>query len=199
VSFPNSLAETLQKLLKTKSLVFKGKDKGRGGAKLGHLYLMSYDPKWKEQLPFYDVLPLFILLGRSDDRFFGINIHYLPWTYRIQLVRRLLSATKNKKRLKYLDIKKAWVSAKIPMAYAYLCFRSYLFNHIRSNIAEIPLDNYDAVVKTIRPKFMEEDEMTIIKYIMWKFRTHKKSITSGKKQSTGFKSYMNSNKPKKGK
>jgi hypothetical protein len=158
---------------------------------------MAYDPKWKKELPFYDVIPLYILMARSGDRCWGINIHYLPWTYRIQLAKKLVQATKNKKRLKYKDIRDAWISAKIPLAYAYMCIRCYLYSHIRSEIIEVNYDNYQKIVQDIHPKFKKEDEMTIIKYIMWKFNTHKKNVKSGVKTSLGWKAYLNRNRKKK--
>ena len=57
---------------------------------IGGMYFFLYDPKTKEELPYYDRFPLVIPLKREDDGFLGLNLHYLPVPYRIRLLRKLL-------------------------------------------------------------------------------------------------------------
>ena len=44
---------------------------------LGKMYFFSYDPKWKDKLPWYDRFPLIFPIERYNDGFLGINFHYL--------------------------------------------------------------------------------------------------------------------------
>ena len=56
----------------------------------GMMNLFWYRPKGAEKLPYYDVFPLVIPLGRrKPDGFVGINFHYLSVPMRWQLLERL--------------------------------------------------------------------------------------------------------------
>ncbi len=81
----------------------KGFDRVSNGFKtverprIGSMVMYQYDPKWKKRLPYYDTQPLIILLERTRDGWYGINMHYLPpkiradilievgWTRRVAL------------------------------------------------------------------------------------------------------------------
>jgi hypothetical protein len=138
-------------------------------AKLGYLYLMIYDAKWKDKLEFWDALPMFVLLGKSGDRFIGANFHYLPWSWRKSLLTQFMKRLSWKKRYTYKDIKDAFQAAKIPMGYLMLCIRTYLYSHIRSEIKEFNNQNYDVVVDNVMPKFKKASEEYIYKTLMSRF------------------------------
>lgn len=150
-----------------------------GKLRLGYLYLMVYNPKWKKELPFYDILPLFFVLGRQGDRVLGVNIHYLPYTFRVNLAKKLMQATKNRHRITYQDIKKAWQSAKVPAGFAMVCIRSYLYNHIMSEIKQFDWESYKVAVQNVMPRFKKEAETRIYKTILQQF--YKGAKKSGKK------------------
>ena len=57
---------------------------------MGGLYYFLYDPKTKNDLPYYDKFPLVMPLKRDADGFLGLNLHYLPLNYRINFMRKLL-------------------------------------------------------------------------------------------------------------
>ena len=44
---------------------------------LGKMYFFYYDPKWKNELPWYDRFPLIFPIQRYSDGFLGMNFHYL--------------------------------------------------------------------------------------------------------------------------
>lgn len=138
-------------------------------AKLGYMYLMTYSPKWSAQLPFYDVLPLFVLIGKSGDRFLGLNLHYLPFLFRVNLARKLMKMTSWKKRIQYKDVVEAIRSAKVPEGLLYLCIRSYLYSHIRSEIKEFHSQNFEMAIQEVMPRFKKETETQIYKILMSKF------------------------------
>jgi hypothetical protein len=138
-------------------------------AKLGYLYLMVYDAKWKQKLEFWDALPMFVLLGKSGDRFIGVNFHYLPWTWRKSLLKEFMKKLSWKKRITYKDIKAAFIASKTPMGYLMLCIRTYLYSHIRSEVKEFTNQNYDLVVDNVMPKFKKASEEYIYKTLMSRF------------------------------
>src|SRR5690606_41052373 len=44
----------------------------------GRFYLYKYDPKTKEQMPYYDAMPLVLITDVTPDGWYGINFHYMP-------------------------------------------------------------------------------------------------------------------------
>jgi hypothetical protein len=60
----------------------------------GTMVLFVYNAKWKKILPYYDQHPLIFPIHVEADRFLGINLHYLPISYRAQMMDALLSVAK---------------------------------------------------------------------------------------------------------
>lgn len=137
--------------------------------KLGYMYTYVYDPKHKKTLPFYDVLPMMVLLGKGGDRMIGLNLHYLPYTWRVKIAKNIMKLLSWKKRIKYSDVKKAINSAKVPEGLLYLCIRVYLYGKIQSNVKEFDSQNYELAIKNVMPQFKKETEENIYKILMSKF------------------------------
>ena len=64
---------------------------------LGKMYFYSYDPKWKNDLPWYDTFPLVFPIERYPDGFLGLNFHYLAPKHRAILMDQLKVFANNKK------------------------------------------------------------------------------------------------------
>ena len=62
---------------------------------VGFMYHFFYDPKMKEELPYYDRFPLVLPLKGTNNGFIGINFHYLPISLRIRLLDRLVDFSNN--------------------------------------------------------------------------------------------------------
>jgi len=148
---------------------------GKNQMRLGYPVTFAYDPKWKKTLPYYDNLPLSIVLAKYGDRFLGINLHYVPWARRIQLAEYLVRRTKNKNRVTYRDIKAAWKAAKLPLALASLCIRMYLHSHIKSKMKQFDWETYREAAKNIDPRFKKKADQYIYNQTMNSFRDQKKS------------------------
>ena len=56
---------------------------------LGKMYFYSYNPKWKDKLPWYDTFPLVFPIERYPDGFLGLNFHYLAPKFRAILLDRV--------------------------------------------------------------------------------------------------------------
>jgi len=52
----------------------------------GKLNMFFYDPKLKNELPYYDRFPLVLPLQSAPGGFLGLNFHYLPIPLRVQLL-----------------------------------------------------------------------------------------------------------------
>ena len=56
---------------------------------LGKMYFYSYNPKWRDKLPWYDTFPLVFPIERYPDGFLGLNFHYLAPKHRAILMDQL--------------------------------------------------------------------------------------------------------------
>ena len=61
----------------------------------GKMYMFTYDPKGKADLPYYDTVPLVILVDTLPNGFSGINLHYLAPMIRSELLDKLLPNERN--------------------------------------------------------------------------------------------------------
>lgn len=56
------------------------------GIEPGQMYLFNYDPKYKQELPYYDNFPLVFPIDTVSEGFLGLNMHYLPLRQRAVLM-----------------------------------------------------------------------------------------------------------------
>ena len=61
----------------------------------GCMLFFGYNPKTKEQLPFWDTFPLVILIHKRGNSLLGLNLHYLSPTVRANFLNNLLKFTDN--------------------------------------------------------------------------------------------------------
>lgn len=115
---------------------------------IGRMYLFIYDPKTKDDLPYYDRLPLIFPFQKADGGFYGINMHYLPPLLRAKLMDALHSLANNPA---YDDTTKLKLSYKILSSAARFkyfkpCVKHYLNNHVRSRFLWVPASNWNTVL-----------------------------------------------------
>lgn len=141
----------------------------------GALYLYKYsDPKYKRVLPYYDARPLIVLLEYNNTHFLGINVHYIPWTYRQQFLKKIVKKLEYKNRLKYIDIKRAAESVRMPETFAYFSIRKYIRSRIGSNLYRFDHTNYKKASQNIPPNFKKAQDSYIKKEINRKVRELRK-------------------------
>jgi hypothetical protein len=113
--------------------------------KVGGLYFFFYDPKTKDQLPYYDVFPLVLILEKYNDGFLGLNLHYLPIKYRAAFLDKLMDyAVVNENN----DITRMRVSYDILNATRRFrefkpCLKRYLHGHVRSKLITVGPNEWD--------------------------------------------------------
>ena len=66
-------------------------------SRLGKMYFYSYNPKWKDKLPWYDTFPLVFPIEKYNNGFLGLNFHYLAPKDRAILMDQLKVFANNKK------------------------------------------------------------------------------------------------------
>jgi len=113
--------------------------------RLGKLYCFYYDPKGKESLPYYDRFPMVLAIEKYNDGFLGLNLHYLPFNYRLAFLGKLLKfAVQGEPG----EIDRLRVTYDILVASKRLkefrpCIKRYLSGHIQSKILAIQPNEWD--------------------------------------------------------
>ena len=138
-----NVSVTAQQILQKES------DKQRSSVKVGKMYLFGYDPKHKATLPYYDKFPLIFMTGKAgNDKFLGINVHYLPLRQRAQLMDALYSLKNNSKYDETTKLKISYDILKSASKYKLFkpCVKQYLVSHVRSRFIEISPAEWDVAL-----------------------------------------------------
>lgn len=112
---------------------------------LGYMYCFYYDPKGKADLPYYDRFPMVLVIDRYNDGFLGLNLHYLPYRYRVAFLSKLMKfATLNEND----EVQRLRVTYDILQASRRLkefrpCIKRYLTSHINSKLLAIQPNEWD--------------------------------------------------------
>lgn len=105
----------------------------------GNLYMFLYDAKNKETLPYWDKFPLVFPFRAVPGGFYGLNLHYLPYRMRLQLMNRLLQFKNNDKFDETTRLRYSWslINGVSKFKMAEPCVKHYLYEHVRSPFARI--------------------------------------------------------------
>jgi len=111
---------------------------------VGRMYLFYYDPKMKEELPYYDRFPLIFPFQKVDDGFYGINMHYLPHVLRARLMDSLYSLANNTNNDDSTKLKLSYQILNSSSRFKYFkpCVKHYLNNHVRSRFLWVPAEEW---------------------------------------------------------
>lgn len=115
---------------------------------IGEMFLFQYDAKWKKELPYYDQSPLIFPIGmQGDGKFLGINLHYISFYRRAQLMNALYSvAVREKNQIKKLAISYSILKSVSEFAYFKPCVKSYLVDHVQSRFLRILPSEWDSAL-----------------------------------------------------
>ena len=128
-----------------------GRQKQPGQLRIGMLYCYYYDPKTKDDLPYWDRFPMVLILEKYNDGFLGLNLHYLPVKYRVAFLQKLM---KYAQLTPEQDIRRMRISYDILQSTRRFaefrpCLKRYLYSHLRSRILMIEPNEWD--VATMLP------------------------------------------------
>lgn len=113
---------------------------------IGQMYLFVYDAKWKHKLPYWDMHPLIFPFDIQEDRWLGLNLHYLPINYRVVLMDALYDLASqydpdaDNPVLLNTTLQVSYGLLKNTAKYRYYkpCVHEYLNNHVQSRFLIIP-------------------------------------------------------------
>jgi hypothetical protein len=106
---------------------------------IGRLYFFMYDAKTKDKLPYWDRFPLIFPIQEYEDGFLGINMHYLPYDYRAQLMDGLYTMAQSNEE---------GMAVRLNISYSILkessktknfkpCVKRYLTSHVQSSFYQV--------------------------------------------------------------
>lgn len=156
-------ASNLSRSISGKSLLNSSPTQIVSDMEYGLMYSFVYNPKTKNELPYYDTFPLIFPVSFERDGFLGINFHYLPHVLRAKLMDALYTTVSNKK---YDDSTRVKISYTIlNNASKYKFFRPtlkrYLRDHIRSRFLEIASSDWDTALFLPTESFRKADTQKV--------------------------------------
>ena len=114
-----------------------------------------YDAKYQDLMPYWDKFPLTIVFDLLADGFMGINLHYIAPRYRTALLLGLYEiATDNEDdEEQRVILSYQLIKSVSGLRYAKPCVKRYLYGHVNSRIAEVPMENWDMMAMLPSQKF----------------------------------------------
>lgn len=130
---------------------------------MGGLYYFVYDPKGKDDMPYYDRFPLVMPLKRESDGFLGLNFHYLPIRHRIAFAKKLLPLAiyNDEDEIKRIRVTYPILNASSKYREFRPCLKKYLYSHIKSRILAVEPQEWDIAMYLPVHQFKKEQAKTV--------------------------------------
>jgi hypothetical protein len=106
------LMSKIKDLKPTRQALLNDKERLKTNTIIGRMYFYYYDPKLKDELPYYDRFPLVIPIERYQDGFLGLNLHYISPRQRIELLDALSDFATNSKYDETTRLRLSWAKLK---------------------------------------------------------------------------------------
>ena len=135
------------------------KDRGLGKSvpTIGGLYLYAYDPKWKNELEYYDTFPLMFCIDVTAKGWMGLSLHYLHPMMRAKLMDGIesiaMKAGKNERQRLLVSYQMLQGAAKTKFFRP--CVKSYLKTHVRSKLLMIAKSDWDLALSLPLARFQK--------------------------------------------
>jgi len=131
--------------VRVENIIQKNPTFNRTQIRPGFMYLFQYDPKLKEDLPYYDRFPLIFPFEATEDGFLGMNLHYISPLYRARLMDNLYGLINNDKYDDTTKLRASYALLNSAARYKYFkpCVKRYLNSHVRSKFLLIPANEWD--------------------------------------------------------
>jgi len=149
--------------------IFSHRDWFADRPKIGRLYLFHYDAKHKDDLEYWDRLPLtFFFNSYSKDGkqyLIGINLHYLPPALRMVLFAELLTIRNEKRFREQTRLRISWEILQSFSNHKLVqpCVHKYLVSHIRSKFIEIPPSDWEVAIPLGLERFLKASSAQVWK------------------------------------
>lgn len=115
---------------------------------IGNMYMFAYDPKHKEELPYYDRFPLVLVIGPAPGGFLGLNLHYLHPRARARFLDKLLETISDNKLTERTRLKIRYnllSSARRFREFA-PCLKHYLTSHMKTRPSQVFAPEWETAI-----------------------------------------------------
>ena len=130
----------------------------------GRMYTFFYNPKTKDKLPYYDTFPVVLIIETTGNGFVGLNLHYIPPRYRVNLLSQLYDFVIEDPDIESDDED---MKTKVKMSYELLqstaklkffrpCYKKYLTSHIEGRALEITPQYWDIMAMLPTAQFKKK-------------------------------------------
>lgn len=161
----NWFRQTAGKINKLNERQLLNSDKGRlvSTPLVGQMYMFYYDPKFKEELPYYDRFPLIFPFKKVPKGFYGINLHYLPPQLRAKLMDGLYEYVSNTRYDESTRIRLNYelLTSISKLRFFKPCVKHYLDLHVRSKFMYVYPSEWDIALFLPTERF-EKQKTTAI-------------------------------------
>lgn len=112
--------------------------------KPGNLYMFIYNPKMRDTLPYYDTFPLVFPFSPLPDGFLGINLHYLPYTLRAQVMTALQTYRTAGPIDERTKLQLSWQKLQAMSKHKYIqpCVKHYLYSHVETPFKKVLAEDW---------------------------------------------------------
>lgn len=129
----------------------------------GFFYFFLYDPKLKDELPYYDRFPFVLVLSTERDSFLGLNFHYLDYFHRAMLFDALYpfrNSTRNDIRTRMLV---SYELLKLSSKYKAFkpCIKRYLADHVQTPLMKVGANDWDTALFLPVESFVKQPKTTV--------------------------------------
>jgi hypothetical protein len=131
--------------------------------RIGKMFMFWYDAKLKDELPYWDRLPLVFPIEIYKDGFLGINLHYLSPMLRAKLMDALYTTINNRR---YDETTKLRINYAILKSAAKFrgfkpCVKRYLTSHVQSQFITIEPTEWDMALMLPTERFVKKRKQTV--------------------------------------
>lgn len=113
---------------------------------IGGMFIYTYDPKYKDVLPWYDTVPCVIPVEMYSDGWLGLNLHYLPPVMRAKLMDKLIEYRKRAGTDKaYMAVSYKLLKNVVKSKYFAPCVHRYLASHVTSRLVQVSDEYWEEV------------------------------------------------------
>lgn len=130
----------------------------------GDMVMFVYDAKHKDTLPYWDKFPLVFPFKIVPGGFYGINLHYLPYSLRARLLDRLMVMSNNTKMndtTRLTRLKWQMLSAFSQFAPAQACVKRYLFSHVMTPFKKVHPEDWATAMMLPTEQFQNQTSSAV--------------------------------------
>lgn len=124
---------------------------------LGSMYMFYYDPKYKEELPYYDRFPLIFPYKKVKGGFMGLNLHYLPLQFRAKLMDGLYDYANNTRYDESTKLKLNYelLTRASKLRWFQPCLKHYLTQHVQTKFMYVYPSEWDIALFLPTERFVK--------------------------------------------